>query len=272
MFDRKVNDALIFRSNVLHYQENNQKIETNDLIMLDAGGLVKQYASDITRFWPNNGKTICSIEFIVLNVRISGRFSSIHRQLYEILLTVQKHLIDLLKNDDRQNLSRSFLNQQADLYMIKYLREESILSRTIEDENAKNIVNRLCPTSVAHHLGLDVHDCESISFFDKLRPGNVITIEPGLIDEKEKEKRFFLQLFSLQVFIFPKISKKFRRFIEVSPRESKTMFFSLKTVVKFSHRCVQKRSKICIRFSTNEIRFDSFVFSNDKKKNVLRSF
>jgi hypothetical protein len=83
--------------------------------------------------------------------------------------------------------------------MVKYLREELILSRSLNDHQAKRIVNYLCPTSVGHHLGkikkrfflnfirtfgfdilgLDVHDCELVSFSTQLQPGNVITIEPG---------------------------------------------------------------------------------------------
>lgn len=45
----------VSRSNVLHYQKNNQLILPDDLVMLDAGGILKQYASDITRLWPING-------------------------------------------------------------------------------------------------------------------------------------------------------------------------------------------------------------------------
>ncbi|CAF1349544.1 unnamed protein product [Adineta steineri] len=150
------------RSNILHYQNNNQPINSDDLIMLDGGCLYKQYASDVTRFWP-----------------INGRFSSSQQQLYEILLTVQKDLIKYLNSGDKF-ITRGKLNILTDQYMIKYLREEFILSRTIDDDHAKRIINYLCPTSVSHHLGLDVHDCESISFSEKLESGNVITIEPGL--------------------------------------------------------------------------------------------
>ncbi|UJR10043.1 hypothetical protein I4U23_014265 [Adineta vaga] len=150
------------RSNILHYQKNDQSIDKDDLIMLDGGCLFKQYAGDVTRFWPMN-----------------GRFSSTQRQLYEILLTVQKDLIKYLNSGDK-TISRSKLNILADQYMIKYLREESILSRSIDDLHAKTIVNYLCPTSASHHLGLDVHDCEAIPFSQILQPGNVITIEPGL--------------------------------------------------------------------------------------------
>lgn len=39
----------------MHYQQNNQPILGDDLIMLDGGCLFKQYSSDITRLWPING-------------------------------------------------------------------------------------------------------------------------------------------------------------------------------------------------------------------------
>ena len=103
--------------------------------MLDAGGILKQYASDITRLWP-----------------ISGRFTAHHRQLYEILLTVQKHLIDHL-NSRPHEISRRELNTLDDEYMLKYLREESILSKTLSDAQERRIIKHLCPTSASHHLG-----------------------------------------------------------------------------------------------------------------------
>jgi len=128
-------NLILNRSNTIHYQKNNQSIKKDDLIMLDGGCLFKQYSSDITRLWP-----------------INGRFSSPQRQLYEILLAVQQDLIRYLNSGDR-TITRQQLNTLTDQYMIKYLREELILSRTIDDHHAKIIINYLSPTSVSHHLG-----------------------------------------------------------------------------------------------------------------------
>lgn len=104
--------------------------------MLDGGCLYKQYASDITRFWP-----------------IRGRFSPPYRLLYDILLTVQKELIQYFVKSEEKDISRAKLNTLADELLVKYLREELILSRTIDDHHAKRIINYLSPTSVSHHLG-----------------------------------------------------------------------------------------------------------------------
>ncbi len=43
------------------------------------------------------------------------------------------------------------------------------------------LVNKLfikCNSNLLY-IGLDVHDCESVSFYEQLQAGNVITIEPG---------------------------------------------------------------------------------------------
>lgn len=48
------------------------------------------------------------------------------------------------------------------------------------------LVYRYCPHNVGHHLGLEVHDVHTLSDYDPLAPGAVITIEPGalsIVDE-----------------------------------------------------------------------------------------
>lgn len=46
---------------------------------------------------------------------------------------------------------------------------------TIED-----VETELYPHSIGHYLGMDLHDCPSFSIRETLKPGMVITIEPGL--------------------------------------------------------------------------------------------
>lgn len=52
-----------------------------------------------------------------------------------------------------KSISRGKLNILTEEYLIKYLREELILSRKVDDDHAKRIVSYLSPTSVSHHLG-----------------------------------------------------------------------------------------------------------------------
>ena len=57
---------------VLHYSENNQKMKTGDLLLIDAGCEYEGYASDITRTFP-----------------VNGRFSGPQKAVYELVLAAQ---------------------------------------------------------------------------------------------------------------------------------------------------------------------------------------
>src|SRR5690625_6206109 len=56
-------------SAILHYSENNQKIEDGDLYLIDAGYEYEGYASDVTRTYPAN-----------------GRFTGIQAAVYQVVL------------------------------------------------------------------------------------------------------------------------------------------------------------------------------------------
>ncbi len=43
-------------ANILHYTDNNEQLQDNDLLLIDAGGELSGYAADITRTFPVNGK------------------------------------------------------------------------------------------------------------------------------------------------------------------------------------------------------------------------
>lgn len=43
------------------------------------------------------------------------------------------------------------------------------------------MAEKLCPHHVSHYLGMDVHDCASVSRDIDLEPGVAFTIEPGMI-------------------------------------------------------------------------------------------
>ena len=65
------------RATILHYIRNNQIIENNSLVLMDAGCEYRDYASDITRTWP-----------------VNGRFTSAQKELYEACLNVQLYCIE----------------------------------------------------------------------------------------------------------------------------------------------------------------------------------
>ncbi|KAF5952176.1 hypothetical protein HYC85_010120 [Camellia sinensis] len=66
------------------------------------------------------------------------------------------------------------VNGHADK-MRKGLKEIGILK-----DDRHHSYNQLNPTNIGHYLGMDVHDCSTISYDRPLKPGVVITIEPGV--------------------------------------------------------------------------------------------
>ncbi|KAF9941249.1 hypothetical protein BGZ67_005484 [Mortierella alpina] len=139
----------------MHYVNNDQPLHDGDLILMDAGGELNAYASDITRTWPVNGK-----------------FTEAQKDLYEVVLHANKECIKLCTEE-----SGLSLNQIHDVSM--RLTKEG-LSRLGIKPLPHDVDRRLYPHHVGHYLGMDVHDTGDISRSRVLKEGMVITIEPGL--------------------------------------------------------------------------------------------
>lgn len=139
---------------VIHYSRNDQKIEDGDLVLMDVGCELHGYTSDLTRTWPP-----------------CGSFSSAKEELYQLILETNKHCVELCKPGAsiRQIHDHSVEMLQKGLKQIGILRSAQ--------SSAYHILN---PTSIGHYLGMDIHDCSRISYDCPLKPGVVITIEPGV--------------------------------------------------------------------------------------------
>lgn len=139
---------------VIHYSRNDQKVKDGDLVLMDIGCELHGYVSDLTRTWPP-----------------CGRFSPVHEELYDLILETNKECLDLCKPGTS---IRQIHNYSADK-MRKGLKEIGILK-----DDRHHSYNQLNPTNIGHYLGMDVHDCSTISYDHPLKPGVVITIEPGV--------------------------------------------------------------------------------------------
>ncbi len=140
---------------VLHYEENDSNLEDNTLVLNDLGALSNQYAADITRTFPVNGK-----------------FSKRQAEFYGLVLSVNKKIISLVK----PGIMLDELNKIA----FDLLAEGMIKLGKIKE---KSEVIKYYYHSIGHYLGLDVHDVGS--YTKKLEPGVVITVEPGIYVEEE---------------------------------------------------------------------------------------
>lgn len=141
---------------ILHYEDNNNVINDNELILFDLGCEYEYYCSDISRTFPSNGK-----------------FSDRQKEIYNIVLKAEMETIKYVK----PGLTLKQLNE----FTKKILIEECKKIGLIKEDNE---INKYYYHSVSHFLGLDTHDVGDYN--RKLEPGMVITIEPGLYIEEEK--------------------------------------------------------------------------------------
>lgn len=139
---------------VIHYSRNDQKIEDGDLVLMDVGCELHGYCSDLTRTWPP-----------------CGSFSSIQEEVYDVILQTNKECMGLCK----PGASIRHIHNYSVEMLHKGLTEIGILKR--DDFRSYHQLN---PTSIGHYLGMDVHDSSMISYDRPLKPGVVITIEPGI--------------------------------------------------------------------------------------------
>jgi intermediate cleaving peptidase 55 len=91
--------------------------------------------------------------------------------LYTAVYNVQKGVLEMAKTGKDYSL--------LDLHMAAYHLTIAELAR-LGFKHPEKCVDHLFPHSIGHHLGMDLHDCPSVPFEAKLRPGMVFTVEPGL--------------------------------------------------------------------------------------------
>ena len=147
---------------VLHYRENSAELRKGDLMLIDAGCELDSYASDITRTFP-----------------IAGRFSAVQRDVYELVLASQEAAIKAVKPgadfiDYHDAATRVLVQGLIDFKLCK-----GSVDAILENESYKQFYMH----RTGHWLGLDVHDAGDYmrkGKWRKLKPGMVLTVEPGL--------------------------------------------------------------------------------------------
>jgi Xaa-Pro aminopeptidase len=141
-------------STVLHYMANRRRMDAGEVVVMDVGAECSDYASDVTRTVPANGK-----------------FSARQREIYEVVLGAQKAAIAAVKpgmkmrgDDSLQQIAFDYINTHG-----KDLHGEPL--------------GKYFTHGLSHHVGLDVHDPNDPTA--TLKAGMVITIEPGIYIPEE---------------------------------------------------------------------------------------
>lgn len=133
-------------STILHYSKNNRRMDTGEMLLMDAGAECDGYAADITRTVPVNGK-----------------FTDRQRELYTAVLAAERAVIAAAKPG----------------ITIKELKQIALDSLDAEGKN----LGRYMIHNISHHIGLNVHDLANSEV--PLQPGAVITVEPGVYLSQE---------------------------------------------------------------------------------------
>ena len=147
---------------ILHYIDNNQELNRDDLLLIDAGAENQGYASDITRTFP-----------------VGGKFSDEQRILYQIVLDAQYSAIEVAKPG-----SRWIDPHEAAVRVITAgLLENGLLEGDLEELISENKYSPFYMHKTGHWLGLDVHDVGDYKISEEwreLEPGMTLTVEPGI--------------------------------------------------------------------------------------------
>jgi len=144
------------RATTLHYGENNQTVFDGEMVLIDLGSAYGNYSADISRTFPINGK-----------------FTDRQKELYNTVLEAQRIVI--------ANAKPGLTTRQLNQMVIDYY--ESRLDDLGLRKDGKTVRDYYYH-GVSHQLGLDTHDiCTERE--RTLKPGMVITVEPGLYVEDE---------------------------------------------------------------------------------------
>lgn len=153
-----------FNACVLHYIENNQACKNGDLILMDFGAEYANYASDLTRTIPVNGK-----------------FTTRQKEIYNAVLSVMKDSISIL----RPGITLGDYHRKVGEFMTEKLLELKLLTKQ-EVENQDSdwpAYKKYFMHGCSHYIGLDVHDVGS--WYKPIEAGMVFTVEPGIYIREE---------------------------------------------------------------------------------------
>ena len=144
---------------VLHYIENNKECKDGDILLMDFGAEYANYASDLTRTIPVNGK-----------------FSDRQKSVYNSVLHVMKEATKMLTpgtifkqyNKEIGNI------MESELIKLGILDKHDVLKQDPE----KPLFKKYFMHGTSHYLGLDVHDVGNFDW--PMKEGMVFTCEPGI--------------------------------------------------------------------------------------------
>lgn len=179
-----------------HFQGN--RLKAGDIVVNDSGAeTAMHYASDITRTFP-----------------VSGKFTNIQKEIYQIVLDMQLKAIKAIK----PGITYRSVHLESARVLVERFKRLGLMKGSVDEAVSQGAHALFFPHGLGHLMGLDVHDMENLGeahtgydgktkrssqfglaylrFGKKMEPGVVLTVEPGiyfipeLIDKWKREKKF----------------------------------------------------------------------------------
>ncbi len=170
------------RGETLHNHHHENTLKEGEIAVLDSGAESSlHYASDITRAIP-----------------VSGKFSSLQKDIYNTVLRSQMEAIAMMK----PGIKYKEIHLHAAKIITEGLIDLGLMKGNAEDAVSAGAHALFFPHGLGHLMGLDVHDLEGLGetlsgydeetqrsdqfglaylrFGKKLEPGLVLTVEPGI--------------------------------------------------------------------------------------------
>ena len=144
---------------VLHYIENNMQCKDGDVILMDFGAEYANYASDLTRSFP-----------------VNGRYTDRQRAVYNSVLHVKKEAEKLLVPG---TLIPEYHKEVGKIMEAELVKLKLIDATDIKNQNPDwPAYKKYFMHGTSHHIGLDTHD--SGLYHKPIEAGMVFTCEPGI--------------------------------------------------------------------------------------------
>ncbi|HNQ11843.1 MAG TPA: aminopeptidase P family protein [Bacteroidia bacterium] len=149
---------------VLHYVDNNQKCNDGEIILMDFGAEYGNYAADLSRSIPVNGK-------------FTKRQKDVYNAVHRVMKAATKMLI---KGNTLEKYEKE----------VGQIMTEELIGLKLLDRGAVKKQNPELPLykkyfmhGTSHFLGLDVHDIGNR--YEPMKSGMVFTVEPGIYIPEE---------------------------------------------------------------------------------------
>ena len=167
---------------VFHCHSHAMPVEPGKLMVIDAGAeLDSHYVSDFTRTYPTG-----------------GRFTSKQRDIYQTVFECNELAFSMV----RPGVRYVDCHLAVARHLLENLRDLDLVRGSVDDMMDAGIAGLFLPHGLGHNMGLDAHDMEdlgenlvgydddqsrssllglgSLRMARSLKPGNVITDEPGI--------------------------------------------------------------------------------------------